>query len=151
MASVTVVAKGALLEGRVVSDGEVIVEEGAEVRAEIRARRVVIRGVVRGDVVAIDVRIEGGGKLIGALKTPAAEAAVQVAETARRPAAQRNPLSPQMADELAESIALDATREIADDLQMDQDPLPSGLEPPPPPEPASSEGPRRMVAVRRKP
>ncbi len=148
MASVTVVAKGSLLEGRVVSDGEVLVEEGAEVRAEIRARKVVIRGVVRGDVIATECRLEGGGKLIGALKTPAAEAAVQVADAARRPVAQRTPISPQMADELAESIALDATHEITNDLQMDQEPVPS-LDPAPDPG-ASPEPPRRMVAVRRK-
>ena len=138
MASVTVVSKGSLLEGRIVSDGEVVVEAGAEVRAEIRARRVVVRGIVRGDVIAPEVRLEEGGKVFGGLRTPAAEAAVQVAAAAARPGA-RAPLTPAMADELALGIAIDAAREIASGL--DEDPVKES--PPAAPE-------RRVVAVRRK-
>src|SRR3954466_2223513 len=104
MPSVTVVARGSLLEGRIVSDGEVIVEEGAEVRAEVRARRVIIRGVIRGDVIATEVRLEEGGRLIGGLRTPAAEAAVAVAQAAARPSVAKAPMTPGLADEIAEAI-----------------------------------------------
>lgn len=155
MASVTVVAKGSLLEGRIVSDGEVIVEAGAEVRAEIRARRVIVRGIVRGDVIATECRLEEGGKLIGGLRTPAAEAAVQVAAAAARPVAARSPVNPAIADELALGIALDAAREITAELDAD-----SGLDDlgPAPAVPAAATGldspegggARRVVAVRRK-
>ena len=146
MASVTVVSKGSLLEGRIVSDGEVIVEAGGEVRAEIRARKVIVRGIVRGDVIAPDVRLEDGGKVIGHLRTPAAEAAVAVANAAARPGS-RAPLTPAIADELALGIALDAAREITSELD-DSPPVP----PAPAPEgPRPDAGPaRRVVAVRRK-
>ena len=153
MASVTVVSKGALLEGRIVSDGEVIVEAGAEVRAEIRARRVVVRGIVRGDVIATECRLEEGGRLIGGLRTPAAEAAVQVAAAAARPVAARSPVSPAIADELALGIALDAAREITSEGEDDA-PERDDDEPvvPPPSSPSSAgDAPsRRVVAVRRK-
>lgn len=148
MASVTVVSKGSLLEGRIVSDGEVIVEAGAEVRAEIRARRVIVRGIVRGDVIAPEVRLEEGGRIIGGLRTPAAEAAVQVANAAQRPGG-RAPLTPAIADELALGIAMDAAREITAEIETDRDderapdPIPPKPEPTPAPE-------RRVVAVRRK-
>lgn len=157
MGSVTVVAKGSLLEGRVVSDGEVIVEAGAEVRAEIRARRVVIRGIVRGDVIATEVRLEEGGRLIGGLRTPAAEAAVAVANAAATPKASRTPVTAQMADELAEAIALDATREITSSMSLENSVPPGGAAPGTEPRiegaPASStpaDPARRVVAVRRK-
>lgn len=167
MGSVTVVARGALLEGRVVSDGEVIVEAGAEVRAEVRARRVIVRGVIRGDVIATEVRLEEGGRLIGGLRTPAAEAAVAVANAAARPVAARSPVTPAMADELARAVARDTAAELANAL--DGDPLPpmdgdSVGDPPgmgapagsniPPPAAVAPTGPdqapsRRVVAVRR--
>ena len=145
MGSVTVVSKGSLLEGRIVSDGEVVVEEGAEVRAEVRARRVVIRGVVRGDVIAVDVRLEGGGKLIGALRTPAADAAVAVANAAAKPAAARTPVTAAMADELAAGVAFDAAQELAIGELSDPG---SSMAPEPPT--AGGEPPRRVVGVRRK-
>lgn len=166
MASVTVVSKGSLLEGRIVSDGEVIIEAGAEVRAEIRARRVIVRGIVRGDVIAPEVRLEEGGRVIGGLRTPAAEAAVQAANSASRPGA-RAPLTPAMADELALGIALDAAREITAEIEergggrtADQGRF-EGAEPampmqapsteskPATPDPGASPE-RRVVAVRRK-
>jgi len=154
MASVTVVSKGSLLEGRIVSDGEVIVEAGAEVRAEIRARRVIVRGIVRGDVIAPEVRLEEGGRIIGGLRTPAAEAALQAASSAARPG--RAPLTPAIADELALGIAIDAAREITAELESAEPamPMPHSSDPRPsasPPEsgpPAPSD--RRVVSVRRK-
>lgn len=146
MASVTVVSKGSLLEGRIVSDGEVIVEAGAEVRAEIRARRVIVRGIVRGDVIAPEVRLEEGGRIIGGLRTPAAEAAVQAANSAARPGA-RAPLTPAIADELALGIAIDAAREITAELEAPEPAMPL-------PSPGATESgaspDRRVVAVRRK-
>lgn len=150
MASVTIVSKGSLLEGRIVSDGEVIVEAGAEVRAEIRARRVIVRGIVRGDVIAPEVRLEEGGRIIGGLRTPAAEAAVQAANSAARPGG-RAPLTPAIADELALGIAIDAAREITAELESSEPamPMPSSSDPrPSAPEPSSPD--RRVVAVRRK-
>lgn len=154
MASRTVVAKGSLFEGRIVSDGEVVVEAGAEVRAEIRARRVVVRGIVRGDVIAPEVRLEEGGKVIGGLRTPAAEAAVHVAAAAARPGGARAPLTPALADELALGIALDAAREITSELESEGDPGEAGATPSganPPSTPGSAPAPeRRVVAVRRK-
>lgn len=161
MASVTVVSKGSLLEGRIVSDGEVIVEAGAEVRAEIRARRVIVRGIVRGDVIAPEVRLEEGGRVIGGLRTPAAEAAVQVANAAQRPG--RAPLTPAIADELALGIAIDAAREITAEIETDgasrrraatgteEMAEPLDRDPPLDPKPEPSAAPeRRVVAVRRK-
>lgn len=157
MASVTVVSKGSLLEGRIVSDGEVIIEAGAEVRAEIRARRVIVRGIVRGDVIAPEVRLEEGGRIIGGLRTPAAEAAVQAANSASRPG--RAPLTPAIADELALGIAMDAAREITAEIENEEPLMPMANSPPPldrgtDPKPAAPEPPpsseRRVVAVRRK-
>lgn len=161
MASVTVVARGSLLEGRIVSDGEVIVEEGAEVRAEVRARRVVVRGIIRGDVIATEVRLEEGGRLIGGLRTPAAEAAVAVAAAAARPAAVKSPMTPGIADEIAEAVALDAARELTGDLDLEPShpphpappgsaPAPSSSPAAPAPAPAGNDSSRRVVAVRRK-
>lgn len=143
MPPLTVIASGSLLEGRIVSDGEVVVEAGAEVRAEIRARKVVVRGVVRGDVIATDLRLEGGGKVIGAVRTPAAEAAVAVAQAAASPKAARTPVTAAMADELAEAVAFDATRELTDGETSFEpsNPGTTGTEP---------GGDRRVVAVRRK-
>lgn len=146
MPSVTIVSKGSLLEGKIVSDGEVIVEAGAEVRAEIRARRVIVRGIVRGDVIAPEVRLEEGGKVIGGLRTPAAEAAVQVANAAAKGGA-RAPLTPAIADELALGIALDTAREIAAELDETTELLPAAPKPTEAPVPAPE---RRVVAVRRK-
>jgi cytoskeletal protein CcmA (bactofilin family) len=161
MASITVVARGSLLEGRIVSDGEVIVEEGAEVRAEVRARRVIVRGIIRGDVIATEVRLEEGGRIIGGLRTPAAEAAVAVAAAASRPNSTRSPMAPGIADEIAEAVALDATRELTGDLELTPAPSPlaeGGRDPHSPPtgavSPAGAGGTtdpsRRVVAVRRK-
>ena len=142
------------------SDGEVIVEEGAEVRAEVRARRVIIRGVVRGDVIANEVRLEEGGRLIGGLRTPAAEAAVAVAHAASRPSALKAPMAPGLADEIAEAIALDAARELTGDLELTPAPGPldmprvaptGAVAPAEPVPPRPSDDPsRRVVAVRRK-
>lgn len=160
MPPVTVVARGSLLEGRIVSDGEVIVEEGAEVRAEIRARRVIIRGIVRGDVIATEVRLEDGGRLIGGLRTPAAEAAVAVAQAASRPSVAKAPMTPGLADEIAEAIALDAARELTGEMELTPAPSPladpsprmpptGAVSPHSPGDPAPDPS-RRVVAVRRK-
>ena len=60
--------------GEIVSDGTVIIGEGAGVEATLRAREVVIAGAVVGDVVASRLlSIRASGKLHGRVETPCLE------------------------------------------------------------------------------
>jgi cytoskeletal protein CcmA (bactofilin family) len=85
--------------GEIVSDGTVIIGEGAGVEATLRAREVVIAGAVVGDVQASRLlSIRGTGKLHGRVETPCLEVergalftgstAMAHPETARRAARQ---------------------------------------------------------------
>lgn len=60
--------------GAIVSDGRVIVGEAADIRADIRAREVVILGAVSGDVWASRLLSIGAqGRLQGGIETPCLE------------------------------------------------------------------------------
>jgi cytoskeletal protein CcmA (bactofilin family) len=57
-------------EGEVSSEGFLVVGEGAVVKANIKARTVIINGTVHGHVEALDrLEIQTGGKLYGNIKT----------------------------------------------------------------------------------
>ncbi|TVQ98953.1 MAG: polymer-forming cytoskeletal family protein [Spirochaetaceae bacterium] len=54
------------LEGEIISDGFLYVEEGAEVRADVRVGSAVIAGVVRGNIHAADsLEMLPSGKIYG--------------------------------------------------------------------------------------
>jgi cytoskeletal protein CcmA (bactofilin family) len=57
-------------EGEIVSDGYLIVGEGATVKANIRAQTVIINGIVHGNIEATDrLEIQQNGKLYGNIRT----------------------------------------------------------------------------------
>ncbi len=59
------------IEGEVDVDGAVVVEEGAIVRGNVRAKSISIRGVVVGDATAQEtIRVEIGGRMVGDLHAP---------------------------------------------------------------------------------
>jgi cytoskeletal protein CcmA (bactofilin family) len=59
------------LSGNIVARGVLVVDEGAVVEANINASRVIIRGSVKGDVIASEkVELSVTGKLLGNLTTP---------------------------------------------------------------------------------
>lgn len=58
------------LEGEISSDGFLVVGEGAVVRANIRAKTVIISGEVHGNIEATDrLEIQTSGKLFGNIRT----------------------------------------------------------------------------------
>ena len=59
------------LSGNIVAQGLLVVDEEAVVEANIHASRVVIRGSVKGDVIASEkVEVTVTGKLVGNVKAP---------------------------------------------------------------------------------
>lgn len=59
------------VEGSVIVNGEVTVAEGALIKSDIRARRVIVRGAVRGNVSADELLIlEAGARVLGDLGAP---------------------------------------------------------------------------------
>ncbi len=57
-------------EGAIQSDGFLYVENGAEVRADIKARSIVVGGVVRGNIEAYDkIEMLSSGKIYGNVRT----------------------------------------------------------------------------------
>ncbi|MDR3138895.1 MAG: polymer-forming cytoskeletal protein, partial [Treponema sp.] len=59
------------LSGEVIARGLLVVDEDAVVEADINAAKVIIRGTVKGNVVATDkVEVTITGKLIGNITTP---------------------------------------------------------------------------------
>ncbi len=58
------------MEGEITSEGFLVVGEGATVKANIKARTVIIMGTVHGNVEALDrLEIQTNGKLYGNIKT----------------------------------------------------------------------------------
>ncbi len=58
-------------EGRIQSEGFLYIEEGAEVKANIRVGSIVVAGTVHGDIDASEcLEILGTGKVIGNIRTP---------------------------------------------------------------------------------
>jgi cytoskeletal protein CcmA (bactofilin family) len=87
MASVTVIGRGAHVTGRVTGavdleihgrvdgevtiDGELTVEAEGLVAANLSARRLVVRGAVKGDLSAVDaVVLENGARVVGDVRAP---------------------------------------------------------------------------------
>ena len=61
----------ATFEGSIVTDGVLVVGDGAKVKAEITAGTVVVEGEVNGDVVAsAAVEVKASGRLRGDVETP---------------------------------------------------------------------------------
>jgi cytoskeletal protein CcmA (bactofilin family) len=59
------------VEGEVDVDGEVVVAEGALVKADVSARRIVVRGAIAGALSAREaVRLEEGARLVGDVRAP---------------------------------------------------------------------------------
>ncbi len=59
------------LSGQIISNGLLVIDENAVVEANISASRVIIRGEVKGNIVATDkVEIAIMGKLIGNVSAP---------------------------------------------------------------------------------
>lgn len=59
------------VEGSVVIQGEVLIGETALIKSDVRARRVIVRGAVRGNVSADEVLIlEPGARVLGDLGAP---------------------------------------------------------------------------------
>ncbi len=59
-----------LFEGEIISDGYLVVGEGAEVKANIKARTVIVKGTIYGNVEAVTkLEIETTGKLYGNIRT----------------------------------------------------------------------------------
>ena len=59
------------VKGKVVSKTDLYINEGASVEATIEARKVSVKGSVRGDVSAIDrLEVFSTGRLTGNIKTP---------------------------------------------------------------------------------
>ena len=57
-------------EGEIISDGYLVIGEGAEVKANIRAKTVIINGTVHGNIEAVDkLEIQTIGKLYGNIRT----------------------------------------------------------------------------------
>src|SRR5262245_22495670 len=59
------------VEGSVIVQGEVTIGEGALIKSDVRASRVIVRGAVRGDVSADELLIlEGSARVMGDLGAP---------------------------------------------------------------------------------
>ena len=59
------------LSGNIVASGLLVIDEAAIVEANINATRVIIRGSVKGDVIASEkVEVAITGKLVGNVKSP---------------------------------------------------------------------------------
>src|SRR4029079_14695706 len=59
------------VEGSVVVTGEVIITETALLKCDVRARRIIVRGAVAGDVSADEsIVLEAGAKVLGDLGAP---------------------------------------------------------------------------------
>jgi len=59
------------IEGEVTCSGEVVVESSGIVGASISARRILVRGAVKGDLVAEEaVILEAGARVVGDLRAP---------------------------------------------------------------------------------
>ena len=57
-------------EGEIVSEGFLVVGEGATIKANIKARTVIIHGTVHGNIEAVDrLEIQSSGKLYGNIRT----------------------------------------------------------------------------------
>ncbi len=57
-------------EGEIISEGFLVVGEGAEIKANIKAKSVIINGTVHGNVeAAVNVEIQEKGKLYGNIRT----------------------------------------------------------------------------------
>jgi len=57
-------------EGEIISEGFLVVGEGAEIKANIKAKSVIINGTVHGNVEAsVNVEIQEKGKLYGNIRT----------------------------------------------------------------------------------
>ena len=57
-------------EGEIVSEGFLVVGEGAVVKANVKARTVIIHGTVHGNIEAVDrLEIQSSGKLYGNIRT----------------------------------------------------------------------------------
>ncbi|HSV95517.1 MAG TPA: polymer-forming cytoskeletal protein [Spirochaetota bacterium] len=57
-------------EGEIVSEGFLVVGEGAVVKANVKARAVIIHGTVHGNIEALDrLEIQSSGKLYGNIRT----------------------------------------------------------------------------------
>ncbi|HPI14162.1 MAG TPA: polymer-forming cytoskeletal protein [Spirochaetota bacterium] len=57
-------------EGEIVSEGFLVVGEGATIKANIKARTVIIHGTVHGNIEAVDrLEIQPSGKLYGNIRT----------------------------------------------------------------------------------
>lgn|GEM_PF-3348624 len=58
------------VKGRIESEGVVIVDAGGIVEADIRARELIVRGVVVGDVATVDsVEVTANGQVLGSITT----------------------------------------------------------------------------------
>ncbi len=59
------------VEGEVTLEGELTIGESGRVGANVRARTVIVRGAIRGDVQADDVvRLEAGARVVGDVRAP---------------------------------------------------------------------------------
>lgn len=57
-------------EGEIISEGFLVVGEGAEIKANIKAKSVIINGTVHGNIEAsVNVEIQEKGKLYGNIRT----------------------------------------------------------------------------------
>lgn len=58
------------VKGRIEAEGVVIVEAGGIVEADVRARELIVRGIVVGDVASVDVvEVTANGQLLGSVTT----------------------------------------------------------------------------------
>jgi cytoskeletal protein CcmA (bactofilin family) len=58
------------VKGRIESEGVVIVEAGGIVEADVRARELIVRGIVVGDVASVDgVEVTANGQVLGSVTT----------------------------------------------------------------------------------
>ena len=59
------------LSGEIIARGVLVIDEKAVVEADIKATRVVVRGLVKGDIIAADkVEVSVTGKLTGNITAP---------------------------------------------------------------------------------
>lgn len=58
------------VQGRVDAEGLVVVEAGAIVEGDVRARELIVRGVVVGDIATVDgLEVTANGQILGAITT----------------------------------------------------------------------------------
>lgn len=59
-----------ILEGRIIAEGYLLIKDGAEITADIRAREIVVAGTVRGNIEATgSLEILESGKIFGNVRT----------------------------------------------------------------------------------